>query len=319
MIKIGIVSNPNSTRNKRGLHRLRAALSGRPDMIHAEVSGIGDVGAAMADFARHEVGLVIVNGGDGTVRAVLTELFDEGPFATVPPITALAGGMSNMIAHDVGVVGNREKALARIEALSRSGDIQRSIVSRRLIRMEQPSMARPQFGMFLVSAAIYDMTEANRKLHRIGIRDPYAIGVTLGRFAVRRLLAIDRSDSWYRGKPIAIELDGQCIFDGASLVLIITTLDRCLLNFKPFWGTGDGPLRLTNVAFPAPRFLRLLPQLLYGRTDGDLPPGYMSENSETVTLRMDCPLILDGDTFEPHIEAPVTLSGRTTARFLHLT
>ena len=318
MIKIGIVSNPNSTRNKRGLPKLCAMLSGRPDMLHAEISGIGDLGAVMADFAAQEIGLVVVNGGDGTVQAVLTEIFDDGPFATVPPVTALASGMSNMIAHDVGVVGNRRKAVARIEALARSGDIQRFIVSRRLIRMALPSFARPRFGMFLVSATIYDMTKANRKLHRIGIKDPYAIVVTLGRFALRRLLVLDRSDSWYRGKPITIELDGQFVFDDASLVLLVTTLDRCLLNFKPYWGTGDGALRLTNVAYPAPRLLRLLPHLLYGRTDGNLPPGYLSENCATVTLRMDCPLILDGEIFESCSGAPVTLSGATTARFLHI-
>ena len=74
-LRIGVISNPLSGGNRKGMHAIRAALAGSPQAYHFEASTPLEVGEALAEFAHRKVGIVAVNGGDGTIHAVLTELF----------------------------------------------------------------------------------------------------------------------------------------------------------------------------------------------------------------------------------------------------
>ena len=66
MRRIGIISNPGSHRNLRGMTGLREMIEGDADLIHAETDEMADLPEILADFARREVGLILINGGDGT-------------------------------------------------------------------------------------------------------------------------------------------------------------------------------------------------------------------------------------------------------------
>ena len=72
MPKIGLISNPQSQRNRRGLDEIGAAVAGIPDVIHIATDGLEGVDEVLRELARREVGVLLISGGDGTVQTVLT-------------------------------------------------------------------------------------------------------------------------------------------------------------------------------------------------------------------------------------------------------
>ena len=70
-------------------------------------------------IARVKPKVLVINGGDGTVQAALTELYHGGHFGdNPPPVAVLPNGKTNLIAHDLGadgdpIVGARAGARAR--------------------------------------------------------------------------------------------------------------------------------------------------------------------------------------------------------------
>ena len=75
-VRIGILNNPLSGGNRSGLKKIReAAAAAQPEVLQREVQTPSDVSETLADFARREVNIVVVNGGDGTVQAALAAIF----------------------------------------------------------------------------------------------------------------------------------------------------------------------------------------------------------------------------------------------------
>ena len=77
-VRIGMLNNPLSGGNRNGLQKIRkAAAVAYPQVFQCDVQTPTDVAEALADFARKEVNTVVINGGDGTVQAVLTAIFHK--------------------------------------------------------------------------------------------------------------------------------------------------------------------------------------------------------------------------------------------------
>ena len=73
---------------------------------------------ALRTIARVKPKVLVINGGDGTVQAALTELLPWRPFRrqTPPPVAVLPNGKTNLIAHDLGAAGDPIEALERVLA-----------------------------------------------------------------------------------------------------------------------------------------------------------------------------------------------------------
>ena len=73
------------------------------------------IGEAMRTIARVEPAVLVINGGDGTVQAALTELHNGGHFGDEPPpVAVLPNGKTNLIALDLGARGDPVEALERL-------------------------------------------------------------------------------------------------------------------------------------------------------------------------------------------------------------
>ncbi len=316
MTRIGVISNPLSSRNRRGLHALDRVLARHPGILHTRLEGISDVGAALEDFARREVGLVVVNGGDGTVQAVLSELLGRRPEA-LPLLAVLGRGMTNMIAGDVGLKGGLATSLARLVAAAEGGGLEQFVATRQVIRMVYPPAGPPRYGMFFGTAAICRAIAISRgAVQPLGIKDPAATALTFTGLVLRRLARGGRPDGFFRGDAIALSLDGRREPERSYFLLLVTTLESLVLGTGPFWGGGEGALRLASIADPPPRLLRSLLPFFYGGGGGRLPPEYASRRGNTVSLAMTCPFTLDGELFEPGPDAAVTLEAAGPARFV---
>ena len=102
-MKIGLVSNTLSKRNRSGIPRQLRKLLSHPHVIHKQIAGVSELGTALAEFASEAVDVVAINGGDGTISATLTTMFECPIFHRPAALAVLPGGMTNMIAGDVGV------------------------------------------------------------------------------------------------------------------------------------------------------------------------------------------------------------------------
>ena len=317
-MKIGLINNRRSQRNKRGLGDILGVLDTSPGSVHAELGQMSDLAEILRDFAAREVGVVAVNGGDGTIQATLTELFLARPFEENPVLALLPGGMTNMIAQDVGCRGGRAKALARLIAACAAGDLRRRIVEREVMRLQFTDQGPPIFGMFFGAAAIYRaILLCRRVMEPTRLGSTVSVAATLATLLARRAFRRAGDDPILRGDEMTAQFDDGRRESGSRLLVLVTTLDRLVLNSRPFWGTEPGGLRYTAIAHPAAGLVRAAYPVLFGTGDRRFPSAdYVSRNANAISIEMTCPFTVDGELCEPVPGVPISLAAGQRARFL---
>jgi hypothetical protein len=320
MVKIGVISNPLSERNKRGLAKVEKLLARHPDIVHRRLDRFEQLGDAVAAFKQAQVEVIVINGGDGTVQATLTELFKGGLSEKAPTLAVLSSGMTNMIAADAGIGGAPARGLKRVIACVDRGELSRRVVSRQVMRMEFGSEKGPVFGMFFGAAGIYRAIQVCReKIHSRGVRSSAAVGLTIAGLVANWLLPWRENASVFSGDPMVADLDGNETLERPFFLLMVTTLDRLMLGIRPFWGWRRGALRFTAVTYPPEHFVLSLPRLLYGGRERNLPENcYLSRSADMVTLNLDSPFTLDGELYQPTPGRPVEISGAGLVRLIKL-
>ena len=140
MASVALLSNPRSSGNQSMLPEVRSFCARHKEIFHYEVEHVDQIGEALKSIARVRPKVLVINGGDGTVQAALTELHHGGHFGRVedglgpPPVAVLPNGKTNLIAHDLGAGGDPIEALERVLDLART-DLVPHIVSRELIAL----------------------------------------------------------------------------------------------------------------------------------------------------------------------------------------
>jgi diacylglycerol kinase (ATP) len=316
--RIGVLINPLSGINRKGLETLSQTISEHPQAIRHNVQTPRDVHDALIDFALHMVDLVVISGGDGTVQAVLTVLFHHQPFARQPQLIVLEAGTTNMIAGDVGMLGDQNKALYRLFQWAQTGSGRVTKIQRPIIRLLVPGH-EVKCGMFFGAAAISQGIQYYHKnLHNNGLRGFPGIFWTLARYLWATIRRRGQSASATR---IEYCLNRQPLQKENFLLLFVSTLDRLFFGLHPFWGNENGPLRFTAVRSPAKYLLRVLPFLARGRwaSKGTQENGYYSHNVDEVKLFLDSPVALDGEIYIPKsMQEPTVLQCCGMATFLRL-
>jgi hypothetical protein len=320
VLKIGLISNPTSQRNRRGLDELRTASEGERELVHVVAGGTDGLSGILAELARREVGLLVINGGDGTVQRVLTELLENRPFEAVPPVAILARGMANMTAADVGLRGRPSRALPRLIEVARRGEMTSHLEHRPVLRVENVRGLPPQRCMFLGAAAIYDAIEfCCRKVYTRGLTGNLGMGLTLGAFLLQGLLGRRDGESAIRSRDISIKVDDRSVERARRLLVLATTLDRLVLGTRPFWGEDSRPIRFTSINHPPVALLSSAPKVLYGWGRASLSQDvYVSGGAERLSLGLDSPFTLDGERFEPASPATLLVTAPERVGFVRL-
>ena len=167
MSSVALLSNPRSTGNRALLPRVREICAAHPDIFHYEVEDVDQIGEAIRTIAMVSPRIIVVNGGDGTVQAALTELYSGDYFGgSPPPVAVLPNGKTNLIALDLGAEGDPLKALERVIELVESGRIEDHVIQRQLIALNSGGDERPVLGMFLGGAYPDRCGCGNRASHR---------------------------------------------------------------------------------------------------------------------------------------------------------
>ncbi len=320
-MRIGLISNTHSGRNRKALPKIRALTAARPWVLHREARTPEQIAEALGEFAEAGVDVVALNGGDGTIQSALTHLFVAQPFEIMPLLALLPGGTTNMSAYDIS--DGRRRLIPSLHKLLESSEQDRcnwETVERSLLKVQARPGAEPLFGLFFGSGAIIrGMEYFQAQIHTKGLKNEIGPGLTLLRF----LWGVLRGDpEFIGGSPVVISIDGedrQRRFD--ALILFVSTLERFFLGMRPYWGKGGGPMHFTLIEEHPRHLLRAFIPVIRGRPNRYVSEaeGYHSHDITTLQLLLDGRFSLDGELHEARREwGPVIIETGQKARFIRL-
>lgn len=287
LTKIGVVRNPRSHANRQ------QAAGARPQGVSwVEPATPAALAEDMKRFAADGVDLVVIDGGDGTVREVLTAL--QPAYGPQPPVLAvLASGKTNILALDLGA--RRGWDLEAV--LRRAGEAEPFYKTRTPLEVswadtEQPPVRGFVFGL----GAFVRATQMSQSVHRMGAYHSLSVALTLMGAAFGTFFG-GRRDQWRQGVALTGRLDDRPLPVGERFVLMATTLKRLPFGLKPF-GPPTDAMKVLDVDAP-PRLLpAALPTLLAGRAAPWLGRnGYRRQEAEQLSVSVPEAIIVDGEVF----------------------
>jgi len=320
-LRIGVVNNLRAGRNAKGVARLLGFLRSHPEILHVETESAEVMPEALAELARQEVDLLAVNGGDGTLQYILTEILSHRIFGdTIPMIAPLRGGRTNMSALDLGARRDPIRGLTEILDAVRDGRLAERVDPRNVLRVEYGIRREVTYGMFFGVGTIHRAIELNHRLFD-GERTrkiegvPGATLVTAG--LLGRMLTGDTSGILAPDK-LQILLDGEMVPQGEFYLAIATSLTRLFARMRPFWGHGPGGVRFTTMASGAERVGRAVPGILRGKPQAFVTPenGYTSRNVDLAELRLNCGFTVDGELWDPEPGRTVSVTADSVIPFV---
>ena len=319
--RIALLSNPKSTGNLAQLPRIREYCADHPDLFHYEVEHASQIGEAMKSIARVRPRVLVINGGDGTVQATLTELYNGGHFGTeVPPVAVLPSGKTNLIALDLGARGDPVETLERLLQLARTENLKDYTVPRELIALRHGENDRPVIGMFLGGAGLADtMIYCRDKIYPLGLPNGMAHVITAFALMMKLLLRMKGSFLPPDAKPLSVFLreDGHRL-NGKFSLLAVTTLEKLLLSSN-LVSSRAGALKLLAVEERPSSILRGLLASVFGRLGRDVVRGVHFEETDEITIEGDnSNVILDGEMFRAERGFPINLKPAQPLSFVKL-
>ena len=325
-MRLGLLSNCHAGLSRASPTALKQTLEDAPEVVHVTTRSSADVPEALACLARQGVTLLAVDGGDGTLQRVLTEVLAGSLFESLPAITPLPGGRTNMSAADIGSTAPPAAGLVALIRALRANTLERRVVKRPVLRVDSGLGTSPQYGMFFGAGVIQRALAFKHQLYpKRRLQGVFGAGLFLGGAILRvasgshtGIFAPDDIGLASNHKTMTTETPTEQLEKHPFQLVMATTLERLFLRLCPFWGTENAPLRFTAIAANATRSPVAVWRVLRG-----LPPppfaldsGYCSHNVEHLTVQMDCGFTLDGELFEPQPGRTLHLATDHRLRFI---
>lgn len=294
---IGIIRNPRSHRNKG----TAPEFAERPNVLTRTPRTRVALRAELADFAARGIDYLAVDGGDGTVRDVLT--CGEDIFAGHwPQLIVLPKGKTNALAVALGLPNHWSLAEA-LDAVAAGTTTQR-----RPLVVELPEDARDPDGApvlrvqgFILGAGMFTQcTEAAQRAHKLGAFNSFAVLLTIVWGLLRSFFGAPSGTAMrFAVGPERAPLphSGRGGLDQRYL-LLASTIDRFPLGMKPF-GPHHHGLMVALVDAPLRRILALVPLLATGAHWAGLTRlgAHRLALDDAVELELGDRFILDGEYF----------------------
>lgn len=309
--RIGLIINPRSHANKSRPLDLAAAQARYPELRAAAPADLGTLRDILLNFAEAGVDLLIVCGGDGTLRDVLSA-FPPAYAAQPPELAILSAGNTNLAARVLGSAGSGDAALDRLMRAVRAGRLHRKTCP--VLEVSWPDEpGRPPLLGFLFGAAGFTeaKTVANLVVRRRGFSHGLEVGATLLLTVIRTLLG--RDSRVRQGWSMSVAVGGRPAIVGKRFIVMATTLDHLMLGLWPFWGRGAGGIRWLDIDAPPRRLAAgLLAVMLRRPRPWMIRGGYRSGRGASLRMMFDQPFILDGEAFDARAGVLLTTAGSVT-------
>lgn len=303
-MKVGVVHNPRSHANMG-----RSAEYWAPDDVMLVRPATREaLEVDLRAFAARGVELLVIDGGDGTIRDVLSLL--PRAFGETPPLIAiLPSGKTNVLAIDLGV----QRGWALREALIAARSPQAVIKHRAPLEVSWDDGRASMRGFVFGLGAFVRATNMSKSVNRMGAFHGLSVGLTLAGAAAGALFGGAR-DHWREGVLVELSIDGQPAPKGSRFLLMATTLKRLPLGIKPFGPPREG-LKALDVDAQPKRLLNAMVTLLSG---GDAPwlarRGYRRGDAKSLRIQTCDAFVLDGEVYEA--SGGMTVALGPTLRFL---
>jgi hypothetical protein len=322
MASVALLSNPRSTGNRSLLPRVREYCAAHPDIFHYEVEDVDQIEKAIRTMAMVGPRVVVINGGDGTVQAALTEIYSGGHFGgSPPPVAVLPNGKTNLIALDLGAEGDPLKALQRVVDLVETGRLEDHVIQRQLISLDSGGEERPVLGMFLGGAYLADvMLYCRNRIYPLGLPNglSHFLAAILGIFAI--IFGIGGGRLPPKPEHMTVSLIRQGEFKGKFSLLIVTTLEKLLLSIRTSETHGtNGNMKLLATDSNVGAMFRMLGGAWRG-TLGQKPlNGVHFQQGDEIRIEGErSNVILDGEIFQAKHGMPIILTSTQPVPFLRL-
>ncbi|MEM9501795.1 MAG: acylglycerol kinase family protein [Pseudomonadota bacterium] len=292
--RVGVIYNPRSHRNKGA--DFDCGIS--PHVFISQPGDRSQLPQALAELADRGIDLLVINGGDGTVRDVLTS--GHGIFGDEwPAIAVLPKGKTNALTVDLGVP--TEWSLQ--DAIDAFDDGDR--VHRRPIEVSSADNASSTVLGFIMGAGSFTKaTQAGQSAHRLGAFNSLAVGVTTA-WTILQSVFGSRKNIWRIGSRMHIELGPR----GAPLahsgvgdpefrqLLFASTLERFPAGILPFGQLRTG-LKIIAIDQVARRSMALVPLAAMGwKTRGLRERGIHQVCVPDFAIDIEDQFIFDGEAF----------------------
>ena len=304
---VGVIYNRHSHHNLQNEGAAARAVDGvspdMPNVLIAEPAGSSDLPRILAGFKARGIELLVMNGGDGTVRDVLTSGLavwgDDWPALAVLP-----RGKTNALNVDLGAPANW--TLAGVIAAFENGQrIRRQGIMMTPIAVDGSQDKRGALMGFILGAGAFTTgIKVGQDAHRLGAFNSLAVGVTAAWGVLQALLGTVRN-RWRRGIGMEFLLGPERVplphsgFGDPALrwILVASTLNRLPIDMKLFGPYHEG-LRMVVMDKARRRLLAMIPAVVAGKAPAWVTrAGIHFVKTSEFELTLDDEFILDGEIF----------------------
>ncbi|HEY8617935.1 diacylglycerol/lipid kinase family protein [Phenylobacterium sp.] len=285
-MRAGVIRNPKSYRNRRNMEWAQApegTLFAKPRTKDALVE-------ALKEFAANDVDLVVVDGGDGTVRDVLTRIPAAfGP--RHPRLAVVPSGKTNVLAEDLGVPPDWTVEAALQRGLDQAAPRQ----VRHCVEVARRDGSEQRRGFIFGTGAYVRATRLAQSTHRMGAFGTLAVALTLAASVVQSVAG--RADrGWRAGEPLRLRLGDQAASEKSRFLVIASTLERLPLGLKPFGAERPG-LKALAIDAPPRRLVAAMAPLWKGEAPAWLEPAGYVRRDGSLEVAFDGHYVLDGEAY----------------------
>jgi hypothetical protein len=293
---VGVIRNQRSHRNAGGA---QPAISAAATLLVEAPTRRGELLDILTRFAAQRIDYLVVDGGDGTVRDVLTcgtAVFGDA----WPALILLPAGKTNALAVDLSLPADWSLDMAL--AAAAAGHCTR----RRPLMVAEAENERARVVGFALGAGLYTRAVAlGQRAHRHGAFNAVAVIMTILWTVLQALFG--RADNPYR-RPIPMRLRDaagrplphvQGPRADERFMLFASTLERFPGGVRPFRKLG-GALRLAIVDRARAGVLLRIPFVMAGLIGGgSARRGYHLLGGQEFAVDLGEQFILDGEAFPP--------------------
>lgn len=287
LARIGVIANPRSYRNKGGARPVDLPQA----IVHKYEPGArGDIVSVLEALKAAEVEVIVVDGGDGTVREVLgaANLVYRGQ---LPRFAVIPSGKTNALAHDLGIPRDWQLGDA-IRAHYAGRTERRSPVQVHWTHGSLPD----QFGFIFGLGVFNRATMLAQRVHKRGWFNGAAVFFTLA-IGLSKALFGGPASGWRRGDMVCMAQGGREIAAKRVFLMLASTLRRMPIGLKPFGPVRDG-LKFLTVDAPPKAILSHVMSLIRGVDQPALAAhGYHRHDAESLNLQLGKNFVLDGEQF----------------------
>lgn len=262
---VGLIRNPRSHRNKGN----PPEMDGAANVLTEAPRSHAALREVLAGFAARGIAYLAIDGGDGTVRDVLTcgaDIWGDD----WPELIVLPKGKTNALTVDLGLP-NRW-TLAEALAAAPQG---RRVERRPLVISRADGAPIGEDGRligYFFGAGVFTLTiDKGQEAHRMGAFNSFAVGLTIA-LSLGQILFGRKGNRWRQPVPMDLRdaATGATLpqdprsTPGQRFFMIATTFERYPLGVKPFGDAVPPGIKVGLIDRPLRRVIGSLPAVLFG-------------------------------------------------------